>query len=73
MTPATPGDRFTFTEVCIVPRLKGKKLKRAKKKLGNAECRLGKKKGKRGGKVKKQNPAPGTELPAGGSVNVKLR
>jgi hypothetical protein len=55
---------------CDVPKLKGKSLKRARKTLGAAGCSLGKVKGR--GKVKRQSPAPGTELPAGSKVSVKL-
>jgi hypothetical protein len=57
---------------CVVPKVKGKKLKRAKKRLRNAECRLGKVKGQKGGKVKKQKPKPGSVLPEGGKVKVTL-
>jgi len=57
---------------CVVPKLKGKKLKSAKKVLRNGECRIGKVKGRKGGKVKKQNPKPGTVLPADSVVNLKL-
>ena len=66
------ADRFTFLEVCTVPKVKGKKLKPAKKKLSHGDCRIGKVKGDRQGKVKKQNPKPGVVLPVGGKVNVKL-
>jgi hypothetical protein len=66
---------------CTVPKLKGKRLKKAKKKLRNANCSLGKvkkgkvKKGKKGkGKrVKKQKPKAGTLLPQGSTVNVTVR
>jgi hypothetical protein len=66
-SPAPPSGQN-----CVVPKVKGKKLKRAKKKLRNGDCRIGKVKGDKSGKVKKQNPKPGTVLPAGSSVNVKL-
>jgi hypothetical protein len=64
---------------CTVPTLKGKSLKKAKRKLIAANCTLGKVKGKKGkGKkgsrrVKKQNPPAGTLLLGGSAVNVKLR
>jgi hypothetical protein len=58
---------------CVVPKVKGKKLKRAKKRLRGADCRIGKVKGAKGGKVKKQKPKPGTVLPVNGKVNVTLR
>jgi hypothetical protein len=57
---------------CVVPKVKGKKLKRAKKRLRNADCRLGKVKGEKGGKVKKQKPKPGTVLPVDSKVKVTL-
>ena len=60
---------------CVVPKLKGKKLKRAKKVLRSGECKLGKVKKRKGlkkGKVRKQNPPPGTVLPVDSKVNVKL-
>jgi hypothetical protein len=68
---ASAATKYTYTG-CTVPNIKGEKLKRAKKKLGNADCRIGKRKGKKGGEVRKQYPPPGTVLPVGGSVNVKL-
>ena len=57
---------------CVVPKLKGKSIKKAKKKLRNHDCKLGKKKG-HGKKVKKQKPKPGTVLPAGSKVKVTFR
>ena len=56
---------------CVVPTLKGRKLKADKKKLRNAGCKLGKVTG-HGKKVRKQSVKPGTELPPGSRVNVKL-
>ena len=72
-TAAAAADQFTYT-ACVVPKLKGKKLKADKKKLKKADCRLGKVKGPKGksAKVKKQKPKPGSVLPAGSKVNVKL-
>jgi hypothetical protein len=69
-SPAVAGDRFTYTG-CVVPNLKGNKLKVDKKKLGRADCRLGKVRGQ-GNKVKRQSVKPGTVLPPGSKVNVKL-
>lgn len=59
---------------CVVPRLREWKLKAARHWLRQAQCGLGKVRGKRrpGAKVVKQSPAPGTELPAGARVAVKL-
>ncbi|HEX3562697.1 MAG TPA: PASTA domain-containing protein [Solirubrobacterales bacterium] len=70
--PATSPPPPAPSPTCVVPKLKGKKLKRAKKKLRNGDCRIGKVKGDKSGKVKKQNPKPGAVLTAGSSVNVKL-
>jgi PASTA domain-containing protein len=60
---------------CVVPRLKKKKLKAAKKTLRSSNCAVGKvkrKKGHKKGKVRKQNPAPGTVLAGGSTVNIKV-
>jgi hypothetical protein len=59
---------------CVVPKLKGKTLKAAKKALKAADCRLGtvRPKGQKTGKVKKQSPKAGTVLPAGSKVKVTL-
>jgi hypothetical protein len=62
---------------CVVPKLRGKKLKKAKKAIREAGCRVGKVR-KRGGvttktgKVVKQRPKPRKVLPPGTKVNVKL-
>lgn len=66
------ADKFTFVQVCVVPKLKGKKLKAAKKALRKAHCSLGKVKGPRAGKVKHQSRKARTILPAGTKVNIKL-
>jgi hypothetical protein len=75
-TPLTAADRFTY-KACVVPQLKGKKLKAAKKKLRKARCKLGKVKRHKGvtsktGKVIKQAPKPGKKLAPGSKVNVTL-
>lgn len=57
---------------CVVPNLKGNKLRKGRKALGEGDCRLGKVKGRKRGKVKKQRPKPGQVLPPGSKVNVKL-
>lgn len=79
-TPVVAGDKFTYTgsvttSHCVVPKLKGKKLKADRKKLKAADCKLGKVKGPKGkkAKVKKQSPKPGTILPAGSKVNVRTK
>jgi IPT/TIG domain/PASTA domain len=84
-SPTTAADTFTYTAAeppkpaCIVPNLRRKTLKGAKKALKRADCRLGKvRKPKKGAKkrrklkVKKQSPKAGTVRPAGAKVNVKL-
>jgi hypothetical protein len=60
--------------VCVVPNLKGHKLKADRKQLKRAGCKLGKVKGhkSKSAKVKKQGVKPGTVLPLGSAVNVKL-
>jgi hypothetical protein len=63
------SDRFEY-EGCVVPKLKGKSRKAAKKALKKANCRLGKVKGE--GKVAKQNPKPRKVRLPGTKVNVKL-
>lgn len=74
-SPAVAADRFIFTPVCIVPKLKGKKLKRARKALKRVDCKLGKVKGPKGkrAKVKKQKPKPGRVLPPGSKVKVTTK
>lgn len=67
------GDHF-FYEGCVVPKLKGKKLKAAKKALGRADCRVGtieRRKGKHA-KVIKQNPKPGKVLAPGTKVSLTV-
>jgi hypothetical protein len=71
---ASASDRFRFNQVCVVPKLKGKKLKAAKKTLKRANCRLGKvvPKGQTTGTVKHQSRKIGKVLPAGSKVNINL-
>jgi len=67
------GDQFTY-EGCVVPKLRGKKLKSAKKALRRADCKVGTikhRKGKRG-RVLNQNPKPGKVLAPGTKVNVTV-
>ena len=62
-SPTVKNDLF-FYEGCVVPKLKGKKVKAAKKALGRADCKVGKitrRKGKPG-KVLTQNPKAGKVL-----------
>ena len=56
---------------CVVPNLKRKKLRADRRNLINADCTLGRVRG-HGKRVRKQSVAPGTVLPPGSPVNVKL-
>jgi hypothetical protein len=73
-TAAVAGDQFTYV-ACVVPTLKGKRLKAARKSLKKADCILGKVKGRRSktAKVRRQSAGPGTTLPPGSAVNVRVR
>ena len=73
---ATSVQTFTY-EGCMVPKLRGKKLKASKKKLRKADCKTGKVKKRKGatgatGKVVKQSAKPGTILAPGTKVKVTL-
>lgn len=75
-TPVVATDKFTY-KACVVPQLKGKKLKAAKKKLRKASCKVGKVKFRgdataKTGEVVKQNPKPRKQLAPGSKVNVTL-
>lgn len=75
--PVTPIAAPAPEAHCVVPKLKGKKLKAAKKRLRRADCKIGhvgKRKGvsAKTGKVVKQKPKPGKVLPAGSTVKVTL-
>jgi len=73
---------FSFTAppavVCVVPKLKGRKLKLAKHALRRRHCRIGKvtrkrrKRAPRRAKIIKQRPKPGAIRPAGFKVKVTL-
>lgn len=71
------ADRFYY-EGCQVPKLKGKRLKAAKKALFRADCKLGKVQrrkvgsGKRRHKVIEQSPKPGKVLASGSKVRVVI-
>lgn len=73
-SPTSSADRFRFIQVCVVPRLKGKSLKAAKKALKNAHCSLGqvKPRGQTSGKFKHESPRQGTILPVDSKVNITL-
>jgi len=74
----SPGADVTFkTPACIVPKLKGKKVKAAKKALKKAGCKAGKVKKSFSGKVDKGRvikgrTKPGKVLPAGAKVGIKV-
>ena len=71
---AAKGDLF-FYRGCVVPKLKGKKLKRSKRALRRSDCKLGRVKGEKknkSAKVTKQSPKPGKILAPGSKVNIKV-
>jgi len=72
----TRDDRF-FYEGCVVPKLKGKKLKNARRMLGRADCKVGKvtrrkAKPSKAGKVLSQGTKPGKVLASGSKVNLTV-
>jgi beta-lactam-binding protein with PASTA domain len=72
-TPNSPTP--TPTTHCVVPNLRGKTLRTAKKAPSRAHCKLGKVRKKRAarryrGKVISQSPRRGTVKPAGAKVSV---
>ena len=84
-SPIEGADQFTYTAPavgqststvakCIVPRLKGKRVKAAARKLRRARCRLGRVKGHRSKRavVKRQHPRPGKTLPLHGKVAIRV-
>jgi hypothetical protein len=70
------GRRVPQQVSCLVPRLKGKTLKKARSTLSRARCRLGKvlrvRSARRAGVIVGQTPRPGTRLRAGGRVSVRV-
>lgn len=76
-TPAgTAAGTFAYT-ACIVPKLAGKKLKGAKKRIRKAGCRVGRVKflgeaTAKTGRVVKQRPKAGKVLAPGAKVHLKL-
>ena len=65
------GFNATIVSNCIVPKVKGKTLKKATNKLRAAGCK-GKVQKKSGKRVTKQKPRAGTEVPAGTPVYLTL-
>lgn len=76
--PVTPAPPAPLPQAqCVVPKLNGKKLKAAKKKIKAADCKVGLVSKKNGvkvatGKVVKQSPKAGKVLPVRTGVSVKL-
>lgn len=70
--PAGPGEEISPAPHCVVPELRGRKLKVGRKKLKHANCRLGRVRGGPSRTVIKQNPKPGRILAPGSRVSVKL-
>jgi hypothetical protein len=72
---SAPGAKFPISAKvaldCVVPHLKGKTLKAAKKALKAHSCKLGRVTGK-GRRVKRQRPRAGKTLKPGARVNVRL-
>jgi hypothetical protein len=75
--PASPQPPLVPPATCKVPKLIGKTLKGAKRKIRSSNCTLGKVTKKEGataktGKVARQNPQPGKILAAGTKIGVTL-
>jgi hypothetical protein len=72
-SPTVTADGFTY-QACVVPKLKGKTLKLAKKALRKANCKLGKVTGKKDklAEVTSQSPKRGKVRVPGAKVNIKL-
>jgi parallel beta-helix repeat protein len=70
---AVTADEFTYT-ACVVPKLKGKTLRKARKALKRADCRLGKvePQGRTTGHVTTQSPKAAKVLAPGSKVQVNL-
>lgn len=75
--PAQPPATSASTapaERCVVPKLKGRSLKADRRTIKKAGCALGKVSGKkvRGATIRRQSVKPGTVLPAGSAIGVKV-
>jgi hypothetical protein len=66
------GFNATVVSNCVVPKVKGRTVKKAKKMLRAAGCTKGKVKRKGGRRVTKQKPPAGTEVPPGTPVKLTL-
>ena len=71
---SAPSRRITRRPVCIVPRLKGKRLAGARRSIRAAHCAMGRVRRvpsrKARGRVLAQGPRPGLRRPAGTKVNL---
>jgi PASTA domain len=67
------GFNATIISNCIVPLVKGRSVKKARRKLRAAGCTTGKVKKKSGRRVTRQKPPAGTEVPPGTPVRLTLR
>jgi PASTA domain len=65
------GFNATIVSNCIVPSVKGKTVKKARRKLRAAGCKAKMRK-KGGRRVIKQKPPPGTEVPPGTPIRLML-
>jgi hypothetical protein len=75
-TSPMPSLRYRFN-ACIVPKVKGRNLKKAKARIRKAGCRIGAVKRRNGvtakaGEVVKQGPKPGRTVVPGTKVNITL-
>ncbi len=62
----------TFSPLCVVPKVKGKKLRAAKAAIKRAHCAVGRIKRAYSARVISQRPGPGTRRPQGSKVNLKV-
>ncbi|MBK5218881.1 MAG: IPT/TIG domain-containing protein [Thermoleophilia bacterium] len=74
-TGALPPDRYTYT-ACVVPKLKHRSLKAAKKLLRRRECRPGRVTraygAKKSARVVRQGHKPKSILPPGSKVSIRI-
>jgi PASTA domain len=66
------GFNATVVSNCVVPKVKGKTVKKATRKLRAAGCTKGKVKKKGGDRVTRQKPRAGREVPPGTPVTLTL-
>jgi PASTA domain/IPT/TIG domain len=72
-SPTVNDDRFTYVG-CVVPNVKGKRLKAAKKAIRRANCKVGaiQRRDGKPGKVIRQNPKPRKVLAPGSKVKLTV-